>query len=786
MDERAFSTLEYNKIIVKLSGYASSPMAKELAESLKPLTVLYDIEKAQDETTEAVSMSIRKGRIPISGFGDVRSEIKRAGMGGALSAAELLKTGRFLSVASAVKRYAKNENKAEEYIILDELFSLVETLPVLEGEIAKCILPEGEISDDASGELKAIRRQIRLANEKVRETLNSIIYSQTYKNMLQDPVVTIRNDRYCVPVKIEYKNSFPGMVHDRSNTGSTLYIEPLAVVELNNRIKELEAKEKDEIDRILFMLSAMVSEECEALKNNLDLLTRLDFIFAKASLSLEMLASRPVFNNRLYVDIKKARHPLLDPQTVVPTDIYIGDKFTSLLITGPNTGGKTVALKTLGLFSLMGQAGLHIPAFDNSSLAVFDNVFADIGDEQSIEQNLSTFSGHMSNIVRILGRVTDSSLVLFDELGAGTDPTEGAALAMAIITSLHGRGIRTAVTTHYSELKAFAIATPGIENASLEFDVETLSPTYKLLIGIPGKSNAFAISKRLGLTDDIIDSAKEYISQENIRFEDIITDLEISRKQVSYEKDRATEYRREAEKLKKEFESQKEKLEAQKEKIIEKAKEEARQIYKGAKEEADAIIKEIAAKGRENASYGELSSSRQKITEKISDMSANALSGGRNLAPPENLKEGDRVFVVTFGKQGILLTEPDLNGDVFVQANNMKMKVPFKDIMSDRTKAPKKQQPKFETKVKSGKAQNISPEIDLRGQLVDEALGNVDKYLDDAYLSGLKKVTLIHGKGTGALMNAIRAYLKTNPHVKYSRPGTFGEGEMGVTIVELM
>ncbi|MEA4815860.1 MAG: endonuclease MutS2 [Lachnospiraceae bacterium] len=786
MDEKAFFTLEYNKIIAELSSYAASPMAKELAENLKPFTSVYDIEKAQDETTEAASMSLRKGNIPIRDFGDIRNEIKRADMGGALSALELLKISGFLGVCSAVKRYAKNENKSEEYKLLDELFSLITTLPLLEGEISKCILPEGEISDDASGELRGIRRQIRLANEKVRESLNSVIYSQTYKNMLQDPVITIRNNRYCVPVKIEYKNSFPGMVHDRSNTGSTLYIEPLSVVELNNKIKELEGKEKEEIERILFMLSAMVSEECHAIKNNLELMIRIDFIFAKAALSLKMRASRPLFNEKLYINIKKARHPLLDPKTVVPINIYLGDAFSTLLITGPNTGGKTVALKTLGLFSLMGQAGLHIPAFDNSSLAVFDNVFADIGDEQSIEQNLSTFSGHMKNVVRILGKVTDNSLVLFDELGAGTDPTEGAALAMSIINSLHERKIRTAVTTHYSELKAFAISTEGIENASLEFDVETLSPTYKLLIGIPGKSNAFAISKRLGLTDEIIDNAKEYISQENIRFEDIITDLEISRKQVAYEQERAMEYRKEAEKLKTEFESQKEKLEKQKEKIIEKAKEEARQIYKNAKEEADSIIKDITAKGKENASYGDLSASRQKINEKISEMSENALTKGRNLESPQNLEIGDKIFVVPFGQKGSLLTKPDLNGDVFVQASNMKMKVPLKDIMADKTKEPKKAKPKIESRAKADKSQYISAEIDLRGQLVDEALGNVDKYLDDAYLSGLKKVTIIHGKGTGALMNAIRAYLKTNPHVKFSRPGVFGEGEMGVTIVELM
>ena len=578
------------------------------------------------------------------------------------------------------------------------------------------------------------------------------------------------------------------MVHDQSNTGSTVFMEPLSVVQLNNKIKELQAKEREEIEKILTSLSIMVIQNEAQLSANLELLTQLDFIFAKAQLSLSMDGTQPLFNTKGYVNIQKGRHPLLDKKTVVPINIYLGKEFTTLLITGPNTGGKTVALKTLGLFSLMGQAGLHIPANDHSQLAVFDEVFADIGDEQSIEQSLSTFSAHMTNIVKILEDVTDSSLVLFDELGAGTDPTEGAALAMAIISYLHDRKIRTAVTTHYSELKVYALSTEGVENACCEFDVETLRPTYRLLIGIPGKSNAFAISKRLGLQDYIIDSAREFISHDEARFEDVITDLEISKKSVAFEQERAEQYRREAESLKKEVERQKEKTREQKEKILQKAREEAKQIYAQAKEEADSIIKEMNREAKQKNQQKALEN-RAKLKEKLSSVQEDFLKSKKvkpTHKPPEKLQAGDRVYVISFDQNGVALSAPDKNKDVMVQMGIMKVKVPLAELMLDDTPQPKEQKPRqTNVRAKAKKSQFISAEIDCRGQLVDEAIVNIDKYIDDAYLSGLKQIIIIHGKGTGALRAGVQKYLRTNPHVKSQRPGTFGEGDAGVTVVEL-
>ena len=557
---------------------------------------------------------------------------------------------------------------------------------------------------------------------------------------------------------------------------------------LRDKIKELQAKEKEEIEKILISLSLMVTQNEAVLGADLELLTQLDFIFAKAQLSLSMDGTQPLFNTKGYVNIRKARHPLLDAKTAVPIDLYLGKDFTTLLITGPNTGGKTVALKTLGLFSLMGQAGLHIPAGDHSQLAVFEEVFADIGDEQSIEQSLSTFSAHMTNVVRILDEVTDNSLVLFDELGAGTDPTEGAALAMAIIQYLHQRGIRTAVTTHYSELKVYALSTEGVENACCEFDVETLRPTYRLLIGIPGKSNAFAISKRLGLQDHIIDSAKEFISHEDARFEDVITDLEISKKSVVFEQERAEQYRKEAESLKKEVERQKEKTREQKEKILQKAREEAKQIYAQAKEEADAIIKEMNREAKQKNQQKALEN-RAKLKEKLSSVQEDFLKSKKvkpSHRPPEKLQAGDRVYVISFDQNGVALSAPDKNKEVMVQMGAMKAKIPLAELMLDDTPQPKEQKQRpVNVKAKTKKSQFISAEIDCRGQLVDEALANIDKYIDDAYLSGLKQIVIIHGKGTGALRAGVQQYLRTNPHVKSQRPGTFGEGEAGVTVVEL-
>ncbi len=733
-------------------------------------------------------MVLRKGAPSFGGFREIRPQLKRASMAGMLSVGELMAVGEFLYVCRKAINYAKRENKAEIYERLDEYFELIVPLATLENEISRCIVSETEISDDASPGLRSIRKEIKISNDRVKDHLNSIISSSAYRNMLQDFVITIRNDRYCVPVKSEYRSTFPGMIHDQSNTGSTLFMEPLSVIQLNNKIKELQAREKEEIEKILIALSDMVTANAVTLEANLELLTQLDFIFAKAALSLSMGGTQPLFNTRGYVNIQKARHPILDAKTVVPIDIYLGKDFTTLLITGPNTGGKTVALKTLGLFSLMGQAGLHIPAFDHSQLAVFDEVFADIGDEQSIEQSLSTFSAHMTNIVRVMDEVTDNSLVLFDELGAGTDPTEGAALAIAIIKALLERNIRTAVTTHYSELKVFALSTEGVENACCEFSVETLRPTYRLLIGIPGKSNAFAISKRLGLQDYILESAREFISQDEARFEDVITDLEISKKSVAFEQERAEQYRREAETLKQEVERQKEKTREQKEKILEKAREEARQIYARAKEEADSIIKEMNRQAKEKNNRQQMLDQRAKLNENLSSMQVDFLKSKKNKPAhkaPDKLQAGDRVYVISFDQNGVALTAPDKNKDVMVQMGAMKMKVPLAELMLDDTPQPKERKRQAAPKAKTTKSQFISAEIDCRGQLVDEALANIDKYIDDAYLSGLKQVIIIHGKGTGALRAGVQNYLRTNSHVKSYRPGAYGEGEAGVTVVEL-
>lgn len=794
MNTKVLNTLEFNKIKQKLINYAVSPMAKEAVKKLVPITDISEIERLQAETTDAVSMTLRKGRLPLGALRDMRAAIKRTNMGGTLNIEELLYIGDLLRTTKQVKNYSKDDRKDEVYESIDPLFDLIQTIPKLENEINRCIISDQEIADDASNSLRIIRNEIKSSNDKIRQQLNSIIHSSSNKSMLQDAVITIRNDRYCIPVKQEYKSNFAGMVHDQSSTGATLFIEPMAVVQLNNKIKELKIKEKKEIEKILYELSMMVSEQSEILDSNIVLLGQLDFIFAKAQLSLSINGTKPIFNTKGYINIKKARHPLLDSKTVVTTDIYLGKDFDTLLITGPNTGGKTVTLKTIGLFTLMGQAGLHISAFDNSELSVFDEVFADIGDEQSIEQSLSTFSSHMTNIVKILANVTDNSLVLFDELGAGTDPTEGAALAIAILQNLHKRNIKTAVTTHYSELKVYALSTDRVENACCEFDVETLKPTYKLLMGIPGKSNAFAISKRLGLPEYIINDAKEFMSHEDIHFEDLITDIEISKKTVLIEQDRAEQYRREAENLKREVEKQKFNIQAQKEKILMDARQEARKILQDAKDESDDIVRQLQKTAREvqiEIDQKGLDEKRQKLKQKLNkaeeNIATSVLSGKKKLKPiNRSLVIGDRVYINLFNQTGIVLTESDTNGEVMVQAGIMKMKVKVSDLALDETEEKEiKQKSLVQTKVKAGKSLSISNEIDCRGQLVTEALENIGKYLDDAYLAGLEQVTIIHGKGTGALRAAVQQYLKKQPHVKSYRLGTYGEGEAGVTVVEI-
>ncbi|MDO5388880.1 MAG: endonuclease MutS2 [Clostridia bacterium] len=786
MDAKTLRVLEFNKIINMLKQYAVSDMGKAIAEKLQPSTDINEIKTNQKETSEAVSMILKKGSLGLGGLRFVEEYIKRVNIGGVLNIGELIHIGDFLRVSRRAKDYAKSESKNDSFPTIEPYFNSIETVNDLEREIERCIPSPTEIADDASRALKEIRRSIKIANDGIKEKLNSIIHSNSYKNMLQEAVITIRNERYCVPIKQEYKNSFAGLIHDQSATGATVFIEPISVVQLNNKIKELHNREKNEIERILALLSGKVAENAETIMSNACVLSHIDFVFAKGELSIKMNGTEPVFNTKGYVNIKKARHPLLDSSTVVPTDIYIGKKFNTLLITGPNTGGKTVSLKTLGLFTLMGQSGLHISAFDNSELAVFDNVFADIGDEQSIEQSLSTFSSHMTNIVKILDNITPDSLVLLDELGAGTDPTEGAALAIAIIKYLHALGARTAVTTHYSELKVFALSTEGVENASCEFDVETLRPTYKLLIGVPGKSNAFAISQRLGLPEYIINEAKDVLSHEDLRFEDVITDLEISRKSLIIEQEKAEEYRKEAQRLRSEAQNQRNKLEAQRERIIREANEKARAIISDAKDESDSIIKEMRKLQREGAASKALEEQRARLKDKMNKAESRIKAKAVSYKVPDKLVKGDRVKIHSLNQSGIVSIPPNKNGDVTIKAGIMTVTVNIKDLSLDTseeqlTYAPKK----FANNIAKKKRSNISAEVDLRGMLALEAIDKLDKYLDDAYLAGVSPVTIIHGKGTGALRKAVHEYLRTNPRVKGYRLGQYGEGEAGVTVVEL-
>ena len=786
MDNKALNTLEFDKIKNMLSSKAASALGKRLADELMPSSDISDIRRWQTETSVAVSMIMKKGSLVLGGLKDITDSLKRVNVGGVLSIDELTSIGSFLYCARKAKKYSESESKNDDFSALSSYFDAIVCISELENDIERCIIDGKEISDEASPALRDIRRSIRVSNDRIKEHLSGIIHSSAYKNMLQDAVITIRNDRYCVPVKQEYKNSFPGMIHDRSSTGATLFIEPMSVVQLNNKIKELKGDEKREIDKILARLSQEVYENSGAIAADMEVLSQLDFIFAKAELSVSMKASEPVFNDKGYININKARHPLLEPKSVVPTDIYLGGDFNTLLITGPNTGGKTVSLKTIGLFTLMGQSGLHIPAFDNSELTVFEEVFADIGDEQSIEQSLSTFSSHMSNIVRILNKVTNNSLVLLDELGAGTDPTEGAALAIAVIKYLHALGVRTAVTTHYSELKVFALTAEGVENASCEFDVETLRPTYRLLIGVPGKSNAFAISSRLGLPEYIINEAKEVLSHEDVRFEDVITELEISKKAVAEEQERAEQYRREAQKLRLDAEKQKQKLEKQREKIINDARDEARRLVSDAKDEADSIVKEIRRMQRDNAGLDKIDSRRKKLKEKLNSMESGTVRNSAAHPVPKELHTGDRVYIHSLAQSGVVISAPDSSGNVMIKTGIMKVKIGIEDLSLDTVEEkPKQQAKKYAAGFKNSKAKDISPQVDLRGLMALEAIDKLDKYLDDACLAGLNQVTIIHGKGTGALRSAVQDYLRTNRRVKSYRAGLYGEGEAGVTIAEL-
>lgn len=788
MNQKALTILEFDKIIRLLTDRATSAPGKELCSALLPQTDLAQIEAAQSNTRDALNRLIKKGSISFGGNKPLGHSLSSLEIGSCLSAPELLTIAGFLENANRIKSYGRKEREDSPEDSLDTYFEAIEPLTPLAQEIRRCILSEEEFADDASPALKHIRRSKMLNNEKIHSQLTGMV-NGSLRSYLQDAVVTMRNNRYCIPVKAEYKGQVPGMIHDQSSTGSTLFIEPASVVTLNNQLKELELQEKEEIERILADLSAQAGEYTGALAANQKIMTQLDFIFAKGSLALEQNASQPLFNQERYIHIRKGRHPLLDKKKVVPIDISLGKDFDLLIITGPNTGGKTVSLKTLGLFTLMGQAGLHIPARDRSQLSVFSNVFADIGDEQSIEQNLSTFSSHMKNIITILQEADQDSLCLFDELNAGTDPTEGAALAISILSHLHERGIRTMATTHYSELKVYALSTPFVENACCEFDVETLSPTYRLLIGIPGKSNAFAISGKLGLPEHIIDKAREQISAEKESFEDLLASLEESRITIEKEQLEIVKYKAEIEQLKNRLQAKNDKIDESREKILRKANEEAREILQEAKSVADETIR-IFQKAGPGASMKDLEKTRSQVRDKINQknekLTLKTKTPTARALKPEQLRLGDAVKILSMGLTGTVSSLPDQKGNLFIQCGIMRSQANIKDLVliDEPTITTPVLNRTGSGKIKMSKSFSISPEINLLGKTVDEAVALLDKYLDDAYLAHLPSVRIVHGKGTGALRAGVHNHLKRCKTVKSFRLGEFGEGDAGVTIAE--
>lgn len=787
MNYKSLTTLEYDKIIDRLVSFAASDKAKERLKKLVPMTDIHDINAALSETSDALSRVYAKGAVSFSGVHDIGASVKRLEIGSSLNTVELLHMSSLLTAAARVKNYYEDTTDS-----LTGYFHALEPLTPLNTEIKRCILSEDEISDDASANLRSIRRQKLLAAERIHTELNKMLNSSSVRNCLQDFVITSRSGGYCLPVKAEYKSQVPGMVHDQSATGSTLFIEPAAVVKLNNDIRELELKEQAEIEAILAELSAKASEFTDELLTDFQVLTTLDFIFAKAQMSKQYKCSCPVMNTNNYINIKKGRHPLIDPHKVVPIDIYLGKNFNLLIITGPNTGGKTVSLKTVGLLTLMAQSGLHIPALDHSELAVFDNVFADIGDEQSIEQSLSTFSSHMTNTVSILKEADAHSLILFDEIGAGTDPTEGAALAISILNDLHKRGITTMATTHYSEIKVYALTTDGVENACCEFDVESLRPTYRLLIGIPGKSNAFAISKKLGLPDYIIKDASARMDADDVQFEDLLSDLEHSRITIEKERAEINAYKQEIQQLKDELKTKSDRLDERRDKILRKANEEAAAILKDAKEYADQTIKTMNKHGM---TVKELEKQRSAIRDKMNKrqekLSVQAAKPKAHKAHDiSEFKVGTHVRVLSMNLIGTVTAPPSPKGEITVQMgslstktkiNNLEILVGYKDP-EEAKKAPKGAG--GSGKIKMSKAASISHEINLLGLTVDEAVAKLDKYLDDAYISRIPQVRIVHGKGTGALRNGVTAYLRGVPYIKSFRLGEIGEGDTGVTIVD--
>ncbi len=788
MNKKALKTLEYDKIIDLLAARATSPLGESLCRSLVPLEDLGTIRRMQEETGAALNRLFKKGSISFGNARDLRPALGRLALGSSLNQSELLSVAGLLENTARVKSYGRKERPDAPGDRLDELFELLEPLTPLSSEIRRCILSEEEISDDASPGLRQVRRSIRLNGERIHSQLGSLM-NGPLRTYLQDAVITMRNGRYCLPVKSEYRSQVSGMIHDQSSTGSTVFVEPMAIVKLNNEIRELEIAEAREIEKILAELSAQAAQNLEAIRYDLDNMAELDFIFARASLAMDMNATEPVFNEDGRIRLRQARHPLIDKKKVVPIDLTLGEDFDLLIITGPNTGGKTVSLKTLGLLTLMGQSGLHIPALDRSQLALFREVYADIGDEQSIEQSLSTFSSHMTNVVSFLEKADSDSLVLFDELGAGTDPTEGAALAIAILSYLHRSGVRTMATTHYSELKLFALSTEGVENACCEFDVETLRPTYRLLIGVPGKSNAFAISSKLGLPDFIIEEARQQLSEQDESFEDVLTTLEQNRIALEHEKEELARYRQEAEALKAELAGRQERLNSQRDEIIRSANEKAHAILREAKEYADQTMRDFQKFGKAGISVKEMEKRRSELREKMGKtadkLAMKKTEKKTGSLKPSDLSPGDSVRVLSMNLKGTVSTRPDARGYLFVQMGIIRSKVHISDLQLidepvitgggiSRTSS---------GKIRMSKSSSVSTEINLLGKTVDEAVAELDKYLDDAYLAHIPSVRIVHGKGTGALRKGIHNYLRCQKIVQEFHLAEFGEGDAGVTIV---
>ena len=791
MNQKSLRVLEFNKIVDILKTKVSSSLGLKYIENLTPSSDYEEVKYMLEETSQAQGILLKKGSVGLNGIHDIEDKAKRAEIGAALDPGSLIKIADTLRVARNLKNtLASSEEEEFNYPIIQGLSNSLYVYRDVEDKIYNAIVSEIEISDNASSELRDIRRRIVQKNQSIRSKLNSIISSTTYQKYLQDAIISVRGDRFVVPVKAEYRSYVSGIIHDQSSSGATLFIEPMSIVDMNNELRQLRLKEQEEIERILAELSALVGEISHDIISNQEILGKLDFAFAKGKLSIAMKAVEPNLNEDKFINIKAGRHPLLDAETVVANDIYLGRNFHTLLITGPNTGGKTVTIKTVGLFALMTQSGLHIPANYGSSMCVFDNVFADIGDEQSIEQSLSTFSSHMTNIVSILKDVTENSLVIFDELGAGTDPIEGASLAIAILEDVKMAGAKCIATTHYTELKNYALTKEGVENAAVEFDVDTLSPTYRLLMGIPGKSNAFEISKKLGLSDYIISRAREFIDDSNIELEDVLQEAEKSRLKAIEEREEAEKLKAEIEKVKQEYDERLAKITSQRDKLIEQAKSEAFRITRGAKEEVDNIIKELRQMENEMASKEKNRKIEALRKELSSSMGALQPSVESMIIPKvatkeiKNLKPGDEVKVITLNQNGSVVTVDERKKEAVVQIGIMKMTLPFKSLQKAKADV-KTTVTKGTRNIIKSKSGRVKSEVDLRGMNLEEAIMEVDKYLDDACVAGLEYVTIIHGIGTGVLKSGIQEVLKKNKHVKSQRPGQYGEGGAGVTIAVL-